>query len=175
MPRRTVTVLISAGVVVAAIAAMVVPGGIAGAKSSGGAVRPQQTFFGVVNGSAVDAKIEVACPEAVRPGEVGPPVSGQTLGVQSPSPSAIPNGDTGSSGRTIVAQFTTSSAAALPDVTFTRYGSKPLPTTLELPCLGSGTIVFSPRPTSSTARSETMTVTYVTPCPGICADARHTR
>jgi hypothetical protein len=44
---------------------------------------------------------------------------------------------------------------------------------LLLPCMGSGTIVFVPRPTSATARSESMTVTFVSPCAGICADRRH--
>lgn len=102
---------------------------------------------------------------------MGNPVSGQTIGVRSPSPSTTPTGSTGARGTTIVVQFVPSSAAVTA-VTFTRYGSKPLPTTLLLPCIGSGTIVFSPRPTGAGARSETMAVTYVTPCAGVCADKR---
>ena len=57
-------------------------------------------------------------------------------------------------------------------MTFTAYGSQPLPSTLLLPCLGPGTVVFSPVPGSATARSETMAVTFVTPCPGVCANGR---
>jgi hypothetical protein len=175
MLQKTGRVLIGAGVVFGALVALQATGGTAGARSSSGAVQPQQTFFGLVNGSSIDAKVEVACSEAVRPGETGPPVSGQTIAVRSPSPSTVPSGSTGSLGRKIVARFVTTSAAASSTVTFTHYGSEPLPTTLALPCLGSGTIVFSPKPTSATGRSETMTVMFVTPCPGVCADKVHVR
>jgi hypothetical protein len=74
-----------------------------------------------------------------------------------------------------VAQFSPSSTAAPPDLTFTTYGSQPIPTTLLLPCIGSGTVVFTPRPTSATARSVTLTVTFVSPCPGVCAGHRRLR
>jgi hypothetical protein len=46
-------------------------------------------------------------------------------------------------------------------VTFTSYGSPPIPTSLVLPCSATGSVVFSPRPTSRTARSTTVTVTYL--------------
>jgi hypothetical protein len=175
MLRRMTRVLLGGGVVLAAVVGSVAPGGVAGATSGSGAVRPHQTFVGLVNGSQTGAKVKVACSEAVRPGERGNPVSGQTIAVRSPAPSSASSGATGSSGRRIVAQFSTSSTAAAPDVVFTSYGSQPIPTTLLLPCMGSGTVVFAPRPTSATARSVTLTVTFVSPCPGVCAGHRRLR
>jgi len=170
MARTTARVLIGTGLV---LGALVVPAALAagaGAQSTSTVIGPHQTFFGLVNGSPTAPKIKVACPEAVRPHEMGHPVSGQTIAVRSPAPSTIPTGSTGTRATTIVAQFATPSATAASSVVFTRYGSKAIPTTLLLPCVGSGTLVFSPVPTSASAHSETMTVTYVTPCPGVCAD-----
>jgi hypothetical protein len=171
MSRKTATVLLVAGVLV--LIGPLAPAAPAGAHTQSGSIQPDQTFFGVVNGDRTSASIKVACPQGLQPGEMGPPVSGQTIGIRSPASSATPSGTTGSHPRTIVARFVSSGAAATSTVTFTRYGTEALPTTLLLPCLGSGTLVFSPRPASSTAHNETMTVTYLTPCPGTCADGRH--
>jgi hypothetical protein len=170
MARTTARILTGTALVLGTLVVSVVLDPGAGAQATSAAVAPHQTFFGVVNGSATAPKIVVACPAAVRPHELGHPMSGQTIGVRSPAPSTTPTGSTGARGTSIVAQFATPSATAASSVVFTRYGSKPLPTTLLLPCLGSGTVVFSPAPTSASARSETMTVSYVTPCPGVCAD-----
>jgi hypothetical protein len=165
-------ILIGAAIALAAVVALPATTAVAGSISAGGAVRPQQTFVGLVNGASSGAKVVVDCSEAVRPGETGPPASGQTIAVRSPSPSTVPTGDTGTLGRKIVARIPTTSSAAASSVVFTHYGATALPTTWRLPCIGSGTIVFSPSPTSSTARSETMTVTFITPCPGVCASHR---
>lgn len=170
MARATARVLIGTGILLGALVVSVAIGPSAGAKSASTVIGPRQTFFGLVNGSATAPKITVACPAAVRPHELGHPVSGQTIAVRSPAPSTIPTGSTGTRATSIVAQFSTPSATAASSVVFTRYGSKPIPTTLLLPCVGSGTLVFSPVPTSATARSETMTVSYVGPCVGVCAD-----
>jgi hypothetical protein len=175
MSSRLVKVFVLGGFTAGTIVGSLAWDGSAGANPTAGVIRPDQTFFGLVNGSASGANIKVACSQAVRPGEMGHPVSGQSIAVRSPSPSTVSSGDTGGRGRTIIAGFVTTSSSAPSSVTFTHYGSQPLPTTLLLPCLGSGTIVFSARPTSSTARSETMAVTYIDPCPGICADNNHDR
>jgi hypothetical protein len=172
MQRRMVTLPVAVVVLIGATLGSLAPGAVAGAKAKA-AVGSDQTFFGLVNGSRTDAKIAVACSEAEQPGEMGNPVSGQTIAVRSPAPSTAPSGATGSRGQKIIAQFPTPSATAAPSVIFSRYGSQPIPTTLLLPCMGPGTIVFVPRPTSATARSESMTVTFVSPCAGICADRRH--
>jgi hypothetical protein len=49
-------------------------------------------------------------------------------------------------------------------VTFTDYGSQPIPTTILLPCYGSTTVLFVPRPTSRTARSAHVKITFVPTC-----------
>jgi hypothetical protein len=169
MARTTARVLTGIGLLLGALVVPAALGSPAGAKSSAAAIGPHQTFFGLVNGSATAPKITVACPAAVRPHEMGHPVSGQTIAVRSPAPSTS-TGSTGTRATSIVAQFATPSATPASSVVFTRYGSKPIPTTLLLPCVGSGTLVFSPVPTSATAHSETVTVTYVSPCVGVCAD-----
>jgi hypothetical protein len=174
MRRRTVTLFSGVAVLVGGTVGTLVPGAIAGAKANS-AIGSDQTFVGLVNGSRTDATIVVACPEAQRPGEMGNPVSGQTVAVRSPAPSTSPSGATGTRAKKIIAQFPTPSAVAAPSVIFSRYGSQPIPTTLLLPCFGSGTVVFSPSPTSATARSESLTVTFVWPCVGTCAAGRHPR
>jgi hypothetical protein len=174
MSGRTARILCGGGIVLGALVGPLVAGSVAGARSAGRAIGPDQSFVGQVNGETSGASIIVDCPEGLQPAETGPPASGQTIGVRSPSSSTAATGETGTRGRTIVAEFVGSDAAAVSStVSFSDYGVEALPTRLKLPCLGSGTVVFSPRPTSGSARSETMTVTFITPCNGICADRRH--
>jgi hypothetical protein len=170
MRPTTARVLIGAGIVLGGLVVSPVPGASAGVRSTVRVIGPRQTFFGLVNGAASGAKITVVCPEAVQPHEMGHPANGQTIAVRSPAPSTTASASTGTKATSIVAEFSTPSATAASSVVFARYGSKQIPTTLLLPCIGSGTIVFSPVPTSASARSETMAVTYVTPCVGVCAD-----
>jgi hypothetical protein len=179
--RRTLVVGFGTALLVGAVLGPLAPGALAAARPvpvpAPPTIKPNQTFAGVVNGDPNAATVEVACTAALRPGERGHPVSGQTIGVRSPASSATGSGTTGSKGRTIMARFlsstpTVSTSAAAATVTFTHYGTEPLPTTLLLPCLGSGSLVFSAQPSSTTARNETMAVTYTTPCQGICADNR---
>jgi hypothetical protein len=63
-----------------------------------------------------------------------------------------------------VAQFGPTSTAAAPVVTFTQYGSQPIPTTLRLPCYGTSSVLFRPVPTSATARSTHVSVRFVPTC-----------
>jgi len=114
------------------------------------------------------AKVDVVCPGPLRVGQTGHPASGQTLGVESPPPATASTGYTGSRGRSIVASFVTSSAAGTATVTFTQYGTQPIPTTFLLPCYGSGVVVFAPQPTSHSARSARVAVTYSPTCSNPC-------
>ncbi|HYA69684.1 MAG TPA: hypothetical protein VED63_13210, partial [Acidimicrobiales bacterium] len=107
----------------------------------------------------------------LRVAQTGHPLSGQALAVVSSPLSTASTGDTGSRGRSLVASFVTSTAAG---VTFTHYGSEPLPTKFLLPCTGSGIVVFSPRPTSHGARSARVSATYSPSCTNPCpADSEH--
>lgn len=144
-------------------------GAVAGAQPASVKIAPHQTFIGAVNGEQVNASVDVECPGPLRIGQMGHPAGGQTMGVSSPAPPIAGTGDTGSRGRSITARFiTSSSAAASPVVTFSDYGTQPIPTTGMLPCSGSGTVVFSPSPTSHTARSGSVSVSYVPTCSNPC-------
>jgi hypothetical protein len=143
-------------------------GAVAGAQPASMTIAPHQTFIGLVNGEQVSASVDVVCPGPMRLGQMGHPAAGQTVGVSSPAPPIAWTGDTGSRGRTITAEFITPSAVATPAVTFSRYGTEPIPTTGMLPCNGSGAMVFSPLPTSHTAHSSKVSVTYVSTCTNPC-------
>jgi len=137
-------------VVAAANAAAVVP--------PQGDVGPHQVFGGLVNGQSgigTPATIRMACFGAVHPGETGHPMSGQTVEVFRPEAILGHFGYTGSSATHIVAFFgplPPNPVAAPPTastVTFTRYDvKKPIPTSLRLPCDGTGSVTFVPLPQS---------------------------
>jgi hypothetical protein len=137
-------------------------GGTATAKPATTSIGPHQHFVGLVNGKSMKATVIVACPGPVWIGRMGHPVGG-TIAVEPPSTVAGPSGYTGSRGRSVVATFvvpvdTPPTNSAL---TFTQYGSQPIPSSLLLPCSGSGVVVFTPEPTSKTAQNATVSVTYV--------------
>lgn len=136
-----------------------VTGPVAGARGDA-SIGSNQTFTGLVNGSEPTATIDVLCP---GPANTGHPLAHQTVAVSRvPSATAASSGFTGSRGRSIVALLGgPATNASVSSVTFTAYGSRPIPTSLVLPCAGTGPIVFSAHPTSKTARSASVTVTYL--------------
>jgi len=149
------------GLVGAGIALASLVGGVATAPAvSAGPIvpiGPNQTYFGLVNGRHPTATIKVLCPGPV--GRTGHPLAGQTVGVNpGPSSTASDVGFTGSAGRSIVVIFGGPTTSA--PITFKTYGTQPIPTSLLLPCGGTAPVVFSPRPTSKTARNATVVVTY---------------
>ncbi|RAG85971.1 hypothetical protein DN069_09370 [Streptacidiphilus pinicola] len=124
-------------------------------------VGPNQFFSGLVNGSATDPAIQMACYGPVTPGELGHPLPGQSVEVLPASAAGTADvGYTGSAADGIVANFGPTSTA-LP-VTLGYYAVPvAIPTGLVLPCSGTGTVVFTPEPGSPTARSATLPVRYV--------------
>ncbi|HSR24991.1 MAG TPA: hypothetical protein VLW53_15660 [Candidatus Eisenbacteria bacterium] len=141
------------GSILAAVAALALTAGTAAAQAP---IGPNQQFAGVVNGSAANATVYVVCPGPSFPGQTGHPVSGQ--GVQVVENTGT--GFTGSAATQIVATFGTTGKSA--GLVFTEYGvPQDIPTTIFLPCSGKGTFLFTPQPTSPTARSATVTVTFV--------------
>jgi hypothetical protein len=145
-----------------ASATALVPAVSASDAGASTAVGPDQSFVGLVNGHATDATVDVVCPGPAATGRTGHPTSGQTLGVQSPPPAAATSGFTGTKARSIAAVFVSKVAVAsqVSAVSFTQYGTEPLPTTLLLPCSGTGTVVFSARPTSKSARTSRVMVSF---------------
>lgn len=123
-------------------------------------IGPDQVFHGLVNGVHDKAQITVVCPGPVMPGQTGHPAAGQTISVaQGPTSSGV-GGYTGSAGTSVVAGFSTWSSATV--WKFTTYNDpQPIPTTISVPCSGSNTISFVPQPTSSTAKTDQVTVTFV--------------
>jgi hypothetical protein len=134
-------------------------GGRATAKPATTSIGPHQHFVGLVNGISTKATVIVACPGPR--GGMGHPVGG-TIAVEPLSTAAGTSGYTGSRGRSVLATFVVPIpiASPPPTVTFTRYGSQAIPSTLLLPCSGSGSVVFAPAPTSKTAQNATVSVTF---------------
>lgn len=131
-------------------------------------VGPNAYFSGVVNpGRAFPGSVPtvyVACPVPVSAGGTGHPMSGQYLEAHLLSPSAGSTvGFTGTSATQIDATFTGMfTVVPNPPVVISDFDlTVPIPTTLNLPCSGSGTVSFAPMPTSPTARSATVQVNYV--------------
>ena len=163
MPRTTRLI----GATLAGTLVLVATATAASADTPSVAIGPNQAFAGRLNGHIASATVDVVCPGPLRVGETGHPASGQTLAVESPPPSTASTGYTGSRGRKIVALFP-SAMTTVSTVTFTSYGSQPLPTSWLLPCTGSGSVVFSPQPTSHNARSARVSVTYSPTCTNPC-------
>jgi hypothetical protein len=136
----------------------VVCGGVAGART---AIGPRQHFVGLVNKHTTNATILMVC-ATPDPNETGHPLGGQTITVKPPSTAASTTGYTGTHGRSITASFVLPVAASTTNaaISFTRYGSQTIPTSLVLPCAGSGLVVFSPEPMSKTAHRISVTVNF---------------
>lgn len=136
-------------------------------------VGPNQYFTGVINGrngnTATPIPIRMACFGPVRPGETGHPMSGQTLAVHELFPPTATTGSLGFTGRdSRIGVFFNAPPPVTPggSVTttpiFKRYDvSKPLSTSLTLPCGGTGTVYFTPIPVVSPSRSATVPVEFV--------------
>jgi hypothetical protein len=124
-------------------------------------IGPNQYFVALVNGKAADAVITVACPFPPTPGELGTPTSGQYVEVEPEAAgTAGPFGYTGSAADSIGAVFSPASATTSSVLIHSYFVHVPIPTTLKLPCSGSGVVSFNPLPGSATAHSATVSVTY---------------
>jgi len=155
-----------------AVSAFVVGTGVivasAGAVPLQGKVAAHQTFGGLVNGKngvSSPAPIRMACFGAVRPGQKGHPMGGQAVEVFRPEAIRGSFGNTGARAGSILTFFHTPPPKPAPSantVTFTRYGvKKAIPTSLSLPCAGTGKVYFVPVATSSSARTATVRVGYI--------------
>ena len=124
-------------------------------------IGPNQWFTGQVNGTSSNAVIKVVCPGPATPGQTGHPVSGQTVDVlPATGPATTGTGYTGETADHITVDFGT--PATTGPTTLTDYAVQaPIPTTIALPCSGTGTVAFIPAPTSPTAMTTTLTVTYL--------------
>ena len=120
-------------------------------------VTPNTYFIGLVNGHSSNAIVKMACPVGAATGH---PIGGQTVEVRTTSP-VVPFGYTGSAANSIHAVFSPASVVANPPIVLTSFfAPAPIPTSFVLPCSGTGAVTFIPFPSSPTARSYTVSVTY---------------
>ena len=161
-------VILGASLVVASSAALT---SVAGATiPPQGKIGPNQYFSASVNGQlgiGSPATIQMACFGPLRPGQTGHPMGGQTVEVFRPEVIVAHEGFTGPIAHSISAFFNgppPSPATAAGAVTFTRYAvSKKIPTSLVLPCAGTGNVYFVPFPKTpiGPAMDAVVPVTYV--------------
>jgi hypothetical protein len=128
------------------------------ATANAGTVGANQSFRGVVNGAAQDPAVDVVCPGPAAGDRTGPPAGSQSLSV-AVSPALSGPGFTGSKADRIVAVFADDPSTR---VRFHAYDHpKAIPTSLRLPCSGTGVVRFVPRPRSSGAQADLVSVQYV--------------
>ena len=172
MRRRAIVCRL--GLAAAIAAPLAVAGTTIAGSAAGGPVGPHQYFTASVNGSngaAHPVVIRMACFGAIRPGQTGHPFAGQTVGVSRlpvPSPAAATTiGYTGDRATSIGAFFGPPPPAGAPVppsagyVDFTAYGTQAIPTSLLLPCGGSGQVTFVPLPLDPSERSVAVPVEFV--------------
>ena len=127
-------------------------------------IEPNGFFSGYINGHPPgQAIIFTSCFGPITPGETGHPLGNQTIEVKpaNAAGSAVDVGYTGSAAHSIVATLGPSAAANSVIADFTSYYViDDIPTTITVPCSGSGVVTFTPLPTSPTASSATLAVTF---------------
>jgi hypothetical protein len=142
-PRRVVAF--------ASVVAVTIGMSVGAAGAAHPRIRPNQEFVGLVNGSTgqrAPAAIKVACPGPAQ-GQRTHPLPHQTLAVSLPPSTGGTVGNTGPDATHINAYFGVppSSTASGGLATFRRYGrTKPIPTSITVPCSGKGYITFLPFP-----------------------------
>ena len=141
---------------------------VASAAAAQAKVGPNQYFRGRVNGQnglAAPAVIRMACFGPIIPGQTGHPMAGQTVEVVRKTASVAGSGFTGPNATSIVVFFGVlpPTPVATGNITFTRYGvAQAIPTSLLLPCAGTGNVNFVPLPMSPpTSRAAAVRVNYI--------------
>jgi hypothetical protein len=144
---------------VAVLAIVVAFGSPIPAQAATPPIRPNQHFIGLVNNKHVGAVIYVVCPGPAGGDRTGPPAGNQTVKVVRV---ASGGGYTGSSAHELWAQFNKDSIHV---VGFTTYNTaKAIPSSLQLPCSGTGTVTFTTcfgtRPCAANAKNDVVPVTF---------------
>ena len=153
-----------------ASAVMMVAGGAlaAPAMADGGPVGPKQYFYGEVFGlssSTAPNVIEVAC---AGPETTGHPVAGQYVAAHQFFPPVTTSGYTGDKGTEIdvnlVYSLGTITVVTPTFATLYYYDTKSeIPTSLTVPCNGTGVLNFAPSPNDGTGITSHVDVTFRSP------------
>lgn len=155
--------LVGGGLVLISVLGGVVTDGPAGAHTPPTSVAPKQAFVAMVNGVSANATVAVVCPATPTANQTGRPASGQSVGIAPPSSTAAAatKGFTGRKANSIVAKFSPpATVGSTIEETFTIYGNLPIPTSVQLPCSGTATVVFTPLPSSRSARPTRVSITF---------------
>lgn len=123
-------------------------------------IGPNEYFTGLVNNHPPgQAVIYVICPGPV--GGTGHPAGNQPAEVETASPTSAGDlGYTGSAGDEITAALGPASTSIVL-ASFTSYFVQQyIPTSIDVPCSGTGTVAFVPSPWSSTAKTAILDVTF---------------
>jgi hypothetical protein len=167
--RRPVVFRRTAVVAAAAFGALTLGlSGLASAQASA-RVGPDQAFRALVNGRPghpAPVALRVACFGPIQPGQTGHPFAGQTVKVLLGATTAAGAGFTGASATSIGVFFGPPPPSASPGtglLTLARYGvARAIPTSLLLPCAGTGQVTFVPLPMSPpTSRAAVVPVRFV--------------
>ena len=127
-----------------------------------------ETFGGTVNDTRTGATIRMACFGPDRPGRLGHPMAGQSVGMFIPEVLTDPSfGRTGDPARAIVVSIATGSGhpvrvARIRHLQLTRpviSATRPLPIWPMLPCGGHATVRFTPVPLTDGGHPATVEVT----------------
>jgi hypothetical protein len=133
-----------------------------------GPVGANQFFTALVNDRSGQSRIAVNCDGPTDVVPTGHPVAGQTVeAIQTSAIVGPSDGFTGTAARALDVSFGRSGSPAF-DVQLRFFRQRlPIPTTLVVPCSGPGIVRFVPDPTSPTARSAAVKVTFVSPLVGL--------
>jgi hypothetical protein len=150
-----------------AVAAVLMAGTAHAAIPSPEPIGPNEAFNGLVNGTSDSPVVTTDCVGPVLPGEMGHPVDGQFVSVvpAAPGGSAADLGFTGDVGDSVAVFLgpEANSGSSLSGLvgTLTNYTVElAISTKLEVPCDGPGAASFVPEPTSATARTAVLGVTF---------------
>jgi hypothetical protein len=124
-----------------------------------------QSFAGLVFGTAEQSQIEVACAGPATTGHPMPSQSAEAILVAPPAPpSAGFTGTRASTIRVVLSWIAKGKTVTKPIGTLTGYyETLPITTAIVVPCGGTGTMTFTPSPGSKTAKPAKVSVTFLSP------------
>jgi hypothetical protein len=169
MTKMALKILVALCLPLALLTAVALP---AGAASK---IGPNQYFTGVINGmdgnTITPIPIQMACFGPLTPGETGHPLAGQALAVHQLFPPTV-TGSLGKTGNDSTIDVFFGAPPPAPfrgantkskttTVSFSHYDrTKAIPTSLRLPCGGTGTVWFVPVPVVPPSQAQAVPVQF---------------
>lgn len=163
-PRLRLAAMSVGAVTVLLVGALTGAATASAASSVAPAVSPSpissNTFFsGLVNGQN-PGTIKVVCSASAA--KSGHPADGQSVeAILASSVAGATTGYTGSLGTSLTVSISAGGTTSLIGVLNNFYETLAIPTSLDLPCSGTGTVAFAPTPTSATATTAAVAVKLV--------------